>query len=142
MPTQYSVWKIDCWSVHKSDEFLSWMKKHHPTIIVIFVPGGTTSVWQPLDVGIQRVLKLSMKRSAHRDIVNEVATQMEAGVTEIKLDTTIKTLRDRAVGWVVNAIHDIDKKDLICKVISTYLIYHPFLTVYRHSNFAGSETTT
>ena len=93
-------------------------------------------------MGIQRVLKLSMKRSAHRDIVNEVATQMEAGVMEIKLDTTIKTSRDRAVGWVVNAIHDIDKKELICKVISTYLIYHPFLTVYRHSNFARLETTT
>jgi len=44
LPTQYSVWKIDCWSVHKSDEFLSWMKKNHPTIIVIFVPERTTSV--------------------------------------------------------------------------------------------------
>ena len=26
-PTQSSVWKIDCWFVHKSTEFLSWMKK-------------------------------------------------------------------------------------------------------------------
>jgi hypothetical protein len=45
---------------------------------------------------------------------------MEAGVTEIKLDISIGTLRDRAVGWVANAIHDIDKKELIIKVISAY----------------------
>ncbi|KAJ7362495.1 hypothetical protein DFH08DRAFT_639504, partial [Mycena albidolilacea] len=40
--SQISIWKIDCWSVHKSKEFLAWMKKNHPTIIVLFVPGGCT----------------------------------------------------------------------------------------------------
>ncbi|KAJ3984384.1 hypothetical protein F5890DRAFT_1397726, partial [Lentinula detonsa] len=39
---QYSIWKIDCWSVHKSKEFLSWMKEAHPTIIVVFIPGNCT----------------------------------------------------------------------------------------------------
>ncbi|KAJ3790464.1 hypothetical protein GGU10DRAFT_251459, partial [Lentinula aff. detonsa] len=39
---QYSIWKIDCWSVHKSEAFLSWMKKTHPKIIIIFVPGNCT----------------------------------------------------------------------------------------------------
>ncbi|KAF8062530.1 hypothetical protein FPV67DRAFT_1388765, partial [Lyophyllum atratum] len=42
--TQSSIWKIDCWSVHKSKEFLGWMKTYHGNIIVIFVPGGCTSV--------------------------------------------------------------------------------------------------
>jgi hypothetical protein len=51
-PTQCLFWTIDCWSVHKSDEFRSWMKKTHPTIIICFVPGGCTGLWQPLDVGI------------------------------------------------------------------------------------------
>ncbi|KAJ7175236.1 hypothetical protein C8R43DRAFT_831327, partial [Mycena crocata] len=40
--SQVSIWKIDCWSVHKSKEFMAWMKKFHPDIIVIFVPGGCT----------------------------------------------------------------------------------------------------
>ncbi|KAH9991225.1 hypothetical protein BJV74DRAFT_772349 [Russula compacta] len=49
LPTmQCSIWKIDCWSVHKLEEFLSWMKKTHPTIIIIFIPGCCTGVWQPL----------------------------------------------------------------------------------------------
>ncbi|KAJ7704109.1 hypothetical protein B0H17DRAFT_886225, partial [Mycena rosella] len=40
--SQMSIWEIGCWSVHKSKEFMAWMKLHHPGIIVIFVPGGCT----------------------------------------------------------------------------------------------------
>ncbi|KAJ7196898.1 hypothetical protein B0H12DRAFT_998945, partial [Mycena haematopus] len=40
--SQISIWSIDCWSVHRSKEFLAWMKANHPTIIVLFVPGGCT----------------------------------------------------------------------------------------------------
>ncbi|KAF9025558.1 hypothetical protein BDZ89DRAFT_887334, partial [Hymenopellis radicata] len=39
---QYSLWKIDCWSVHKSREFLDWMAAHHENIIVLFIPGNCT----------------------------------------------------------------------------------------------------
>jgi hypothetical protein len=116
LPEQCSVWKIDCWSVHKSVEFLGWMKKNHANIIVIFVPGGCTGIWQPLDVGVQRVMKLSIKRSAHRDIVDEVSAQIASGTNEIRLDVTLSTLRDRAVRWVVNAIQEISNKVHICKV--------------------------
>ncbi|KAJ7038755.1 hypothetical protein C8F04DRAFT_1255677 [Mycena alexandri] len=77
--SQVSIWLIDCWSVHKSKDFLAWMKKHHKNIIVLFVPGGCTGVWQPLDVGIQRLLKLSVKCSAHCDIVEEALAQIAAG---------------------------------------------------------------
>jgi len=51
--TQHSIWKIDCWSVHKSAEIRVWIKKNHSTIIVLFIPGGCTGLWQPLDVRIQ-----------------------------------------------------------------------------------------
>ena len=123
--SQYSVWKIDCWSVHKSKEFRTWMKKKHPTIIVLFVPGGCTGVWQPLDVGIQRVLKLSMKRAAHRDVVAEVQQQLATGVEVIKVDVTVGCLRNRSVGWIVNAIREIDNKELIMKVCLTKLSSAP-----------------
>ncbi|KAJ3709594.1 hypothetical protein DFJ43DRAFT_963818, partial [Lentinula guzmanii] len=39
---QYSIWKIDCWSVHKSEEFMAWMKLTYPRIIIVFVPGNCT----------------------------------------------------------------------------------------------------
>ncbi|KAJ7149283.1 hypothetical protein C8R43DRAFT_828505, partial [Mycena crocata] len=66
---------------------------------------------------IQRVLKLSMKRSAHRDIVDEATKQLAAGIPadELKLDTTVGTLRNRSVGWVVQAFHDVNKPELIKK---------------------------
>ncbi|KAF9033056.1 hypothetical protein BDZ89DRAFT_892353, partial [Hymenopellis radicata] len=41
-PDQNSLWKIDCWSVHKSREFLDWMAANHGNIIVIFIPGNCT----------------------------------------------------------------------------------------------------
>ncbi|KAJ7753856.1 hypothetical protein B0H16DRAFT_1886880 [Mycena metata] len=102
--SQMSIWKIDCWSLHKSKEFLAWMKKHHPRIIILF----------PLDVGIQRLLKLSMKRSAHRDIVNEALEQIKAGKQphEIHRDVTLPTVR---IGLWAAPIHDINDPDTIMK---------------------------
>ncbi|KAJ7300822.1 hypothetical protein DFH08DRAFT_644071, partial [Mycena albidolilacea] len=40
--SQFSIWLIDLWTVHKSNEFREWMKENHPTIIVLYVPGGCT----------------------------------------------------------------------------------------------------
>lgn len=128
---QSSIWKIDCWSIHKSKEFLAWMKATHPNIIVIFVPGNCTCVFQPLDVGIQRVLKLSIKHSAQRDAVTEVIHQMdeankldEAG--PIKLDTSVVTLRNRSLCWIVQAFHDINKPELVKKVHAPYPLIDEF----------------
>jgi hypothetical protein len=32
--SQHSLWTIDVWSVHRSDEFLDWMCAQHPTILL------------------------------------------------------------------------------------------------------------
>ncbi|KZV59336.1 hypothetical protein PENSPDRAFT_547351, partial [Peniophora sp. CONT] len=40
--TQKCIWQIDAWSVHRSEEFRTWMKKEHKNIILMFVPGGCT----------------------------------------------------------------------------------------------------
>ncbi|THU96552.1 hypothetical protein K435DRAFT_664194 [Dendrothele bispora CBS 962.96] len=100
---QFSLWKIDCWSVHRSEEFLTWMKVTHPSIIILFVPGSCTGLFQPLDVGIQRILKLSIKRIAHRDVVEEVLQSLKKQKdketsTLVKIDVLMPTLRDRSLG--------------------------------------------
>jgi hypothetical protein len=92
--SQCSLWKIDCWSVHKSEEFWDWMKETHPSIIISFVPGNCTGIWKPLDVGIQQVLKQSIKRLTHKDIVNETMAHVDyrKPLKTFKLDTTLGTL--------------------------------------------------
>jgi hypothetical protein len=129
LPSQCSLWMIDCWSVHKSEEFWGWMKKNHTNIIISFVPGNMTGVAQPLDVGIQHVLKQSMKRSAHKDIVDETMAHLDSGTptSTFKLDTTLGTLRDRSVAWILNGYHDINKTELILKVS---ILYYLFISLY------------
>jgi hypothetical protein len=34
------LWTINVWSVYCSNEFLDWMYKEHPNILVDFMPGG------------------------------------------------------------------------------------------------------
>ena len=51
-PSQKSIWQIDVWSVHRSNRFLSWMRKHHSSIVLQFIPGGCTGILQPCDVRI------------------------------------------------------------------------------------------
>ena len=95
------------------------MKKNHPTIIVLFIPGGCTGLWQPLDIGIQQILKLSIRHAVYHNIVKEASDQITKGDEIIKLDMTLGTLRNQAVGWIVDVIHEINKKEIIMKV-NTY----------------------
>ena len=81
VPNQICIWQIDRWSVHRSLEFRSWMSKTYPWIRIHFVPANCTGLFQPCDVGIQRILKLAIRRSALNDIVNYTIGQLDAGAT-------------------------------------------------------------
>ncbi len=125
--SQFSIWKIDCWSVHKSEDFMTWMRTNHPRIIVLFVPANCTGVWQPLDVGLQHVMKLSIKRACHRDMVKEVSEQLEKDPDVVmKLDTSIGTLCNRSLGWIVAAVHDTSNRELIQKVSRPQFLFELF----------------
>ena len=115
-PSQKSLWTIDVWSVHRSKEFRNWMKGNHPNIILDYVPGGCTGVAQPCDVGIQRPLKLSMKRTYHEDIITEVLKQIDAKSEVINIDSRLPTLRDQSTHWIWNAYKVISNKALVKKV--------------------------
>ena len=73
---------------------------------------------QPCDVGLQRPIKLAIKELQHEDIVNETLTQLSSGTvpSEVRLDVTKGTLRDRSVRWFVEAYKAVNKTDLIKKV--------------------------
>ena len=130
--SQKCLWKIDVWSVHRSKLFRNWLRSNHPTIILSFVPGGCTGVFQPCDVGIQRPFKLSLKRSYHEDIVSEILKQFEKKIEPIQIDTRISALRDRSTRWLWNAYKAISNEALIKKVpfpLSNWTFTHH---IHRH----------
>lgn len=61
---------IDCWNVHKSYDFLTWVKIAHPQMLVISILGNYTSFLQPTNV----IVKLPFKHSFQQegDIYNMI----------------------------------------------------------------------
>ena len=115
-PEQKAVWQIDVWSVHRSQEFRDWMRANHNNILLHFVPGGCTPVLQACDVGIQRILKHSLKRSYHRDVVNDVLDQLDKGAEQIRISKSVTVLRDRSVTWIWEAYQALNKEHIVKNV--------------------------
>ena len=119
LPNQICIWQIDCWSVHRSLEFQSWMAITYSWIRIHFVPANCTGLFQPCDVGIQRVLKLAIRRSVLKDIVDHTMNQLSSGVTpdQITFDKRIGVIRNRSVDWLVNGYEAINNPEIVQKVI-------------------------
>jgi hypothetical protein len=56
--------------------------------------------------------------------VKEVQDQLAKGISNITVDTTVGTLCDRSVEWIVNAIDDLDHPDFILKVHSLFKMFY------------------
>ena len=87
---------LDCWSVHRSPEFWNWIKDTRPEIIVLYVPAGCTGLFQPCDVGLQRLFKHSVKQSVSQFFVDYVQRQRinETAPKDIRLLTKLGLLRN------------------------------------------------
>ncbi|KAG9122905.1 hypothetical protein FRC07_000524, partial [Ceratobasidium sp. 392] len=116
-PSQRCTWQIDCWSLHRCALFRDWMKLNYPWIALQYVPGGCTGLFQACDVGIQRVLKLAIRSACHQDIVNETLELLQSGTppSEVVNDTTLKTLRNHSVRWILEGYDAVNDEDLVKK---------------------------
>ena len=130
--SQVCLWTIDCWSVHRSQEFRNWMQENYPWILIRYIPGGCTGIFQPCDVGIQRILKHVMKKTVLSHIVKEtvahLANNKDPGT--ILLAKAIGVLRSRSVEWLVNGYKAINKPEVIKKVRTSFSPPH----VYTHES--------
>ncbi|KII82826.1 hypothetical protein PLICRDRAFT_169188, partial [Plicaturopsis crispa FD-325 SS-3] len=119
-PDQECILQLDVWVVHRSVAFRTWMDLHYTWIRLIFVPAGCTGVAQPCDVGMQRPVKMSIKNSQHADIVDETLHLLRRGVPpeNIRLDTSVGTLRDRSVNWLVTAYKALNKPEIVKKAFA------------------------
>ena len=111
--------QLDVWTVHRSHDFTGWKAVNYPWIVLEFVPGGCTGLWQPCDVGIQRLLKLSIKRKQQAHVVEEALSQLKNGIRpeQVKFNTSIVCLRERAVEWLVSSHDEINKPSIVRQVV-------------------------
>ena len=131
-PNQVCIWTIDCWSVHRSQEFRDWMRTNYPWILVRYVPGGCTGIFQPCDVGIQRILKHAMKKTALSHIVKETVAHLNNSKDPgtILLTKAVKVLRNRSVEWLVQGFKAINTPSNVKKVCpSCTTLCEPSLTL-------------
>ncbi|KAJ7024075.1 hypothetical protein C8F04DRAFT_1192813 [Mycena alexandri] len=94
---------IDLYAVHIGEEFRTLIFKDFPFIILIFVPGGCTGLFQPADMGLQRVAKHILKQDSLDYLVEIFKTQTEKGVAprDIKFPSSLPILRDATVRGLV-----------------------------------------
>lgn len=100
---QLMIALLDIYAVHISEEFRSFIFKKHPYIILIFVPGGCTGLFQPADVGLQRVAKHVLKQDSLDFLVDVFRTQCAKGVPpkDVKFPSSLPVLRDATVRGLV-----------------------------------------
>jgi hypothetical protein len=70
--------KFDVWSVNCSEACRPFVQKTYPWIILNFVPGGCTGIWQPCDAAIQRLLNPAIKHAQLEDVITEVSAQLDS----------------------------------------------------------------
>lgn len=58
--SQRAIWLIDCWPVHISASFRSYMRENYPHILLLFVPPNCTGKLQPQDVVWQKPFKAGL----------------------------------------------------------------------------------
>ncbi|QRV95115.1 DDE superfamily endonuclease [Ceratobasidium sp. AG-Ba] len=102
---QKTILILDCWAVHRGKPFLTWMKIGKKSIILLFVPGNCTSVAQPCDTRINRVLKHLIKSACVEHLSKETQRQIADGTepSRVKIDTSLNKLRNQSTTWLLNA---------------------------------------
>ncbi|KAJ3566905.1 hypothetical protein NP233_g6700 [Leucocoprinus birnbaumii] len=95
---------IDCWRVHRSKEFLTWMRTEFGWIKIAFIPGGCTGKFQPNDVGIQRIVKHIIRQEASNYFMAQVKRHVDSGARgDFTFNTDLPTLRNASVGWITKS---------------------------------------
>jgi hypothetical protein len=118
-PDSHVLLLFDCWSVHKSKEFLDWMKGQYPMYHVVFIPAGCTGKAQPADVVMQRPLKCEITNQFLQWTTEIMMAQMGTNsdaIPNFEISTSMGTLKPKVVGWALEAWTKLRKrKEMIFK---------------------------
>lgn len=106
---------LDCWAVHKSEEFRGWLKREHPRIHLVFVPANCTSKLQLADVALQRPFKSCITQSFNEWAAATIAEQIRTGeITGISSQLGMSALKPLVLQWCVDSWKGLrERKQLI-----------------------------
>ncbi|THU88058.1 hypothetical protein K435DRAFT_830622 [Dendrothele bispora CBS 962.96] len=110
---QKAILYIDCYPVHTGKEFRTFVLDAHPNIFLVFVPANCTSIGQPADVGLQRVLKHHIRQDNLQYLVDSHIAGLAQGLSpsQIKFTTSLPALRDASVKPCVNVYNFFQTSD-------------------------------
>ena len=108
---------IDCWSVHTSQEFRTWMDKAYPDYHRVFVPAGCTGKAQPADVVLQRPFKNHITNAFNTWMTDEIHLTVKGGVApqDVRVDTGLKKLKPHLVHWAWSSWDKLTRKQDMVK---------------------------
>lgn len=97
--------------MHKSKEYMFWMKANPPTILVILVPTKCISVFQLANVVLQKPFKHELRQAFDSHILDYIIEQLQHTTSkEVKVDTIMKTSRPHLCGWLFIRIEHLQSK--------------------------------
>jgi hypothetical protein len=118
-PNSPALLLFDCWSVHKSAEFLEWMKTEHPDFHVVFIPAGCTGKAQPADVVVQRPLKCEITNQYLQWTTELLTADLHSHTDDVptcEIDSSAGTLKPKLVEWAFNAWNQLrERQSMIAK---------------------------
>lgn len=118
-PLSPALLMFDCWSVHKSAEFLGWMKSTHPDFHIVFIPAGCTGKAQPADVVVQRPLKCEITNQYLQWTTEMLTAGLRFDSNEVpdcEIDRSMGTLKPKLVAWTFHAWNQLrERQAMIAK---------------------------
>lgn len=98
-PSCKTILMLDCWSVHRSAEFIEYMKKH-PNIILIFIPPNCTSKLQVADTTLNFRFKRHIRNSFNAETLNLLQSAFDRNATvDLKQHLFMKELKPKVLKW-------------------------------------------
>lgn len=107
---------LDGWSVHRSEQFRTYMSTNHPNFHLAFLPPNCTSLAQPADTGLQRPIKARVETEFDKYCVRKYLSASKKGISpaNFKLDVRMATIKPMLVKWLVDAWLSVKQdKDLV-----------------------------
>lgn len=116
--TSKLILQLDCLSVHKSKEFVSYIKTNHKFINLVFIPPNCTSKLQVADVVLQCPFKHGIKRRFNEWLANIIEEQIEKEEEIIQINPNLRmsSIKPLLLEWIYQSWSNLNSEpELIMK---------------------------